>query len=182
MILLRTWGLKQGILPQNHFLSFQMPTEISWIEGTKEENILKDFISCVYLLLLVASNSALFRYYQDLPPVAKAYGVLCLMTSGGYHLGLYNPWDLALFYGPVIKRFQVKICCSDDQSVVWPLQHLNYLKKRIWKNKTKYQDGFRWPFRSKHSTCLVMQVWRLVTNFFFLGPFSLTFAFRLLLM
>ncbi|KAG5558309.1 hypothetical protein RHGRI_008290 [Rhododendron griersonianum] len=94
---------------------------------------MKDFISWVYLLLLellVASNSALFRYYQDLPPVAKAYGVLCLMTSGAYELGLYNHQTIALFYGPVIKRFQV---------------------------------------------------WRLVTNFFFLGPFSFTFAFRLLL-
>ncbi|XP_058205856.1 derlin-1-like isoform X2 [Rhododendron vialii] len=70
------------------------------------------------------------QYYQDLPPVAKAYGVLCLMTSGAYHLDLYNLGNIALFYGPVIKRFQV---------------------------------------------------WRLVTNFFFLGPFSLTFAFRLLL-
>lgn len=88
------------------------------MKAQRKKKILKDFITCVYLLLLVASNSALFRYYQDLPPVAKAYGVLCLMTSGAYYLGLYNLRNIALFYGPVIKRFQVKICCSDDQSVV----------------------------------------------------------------
>ncbi|PSS33204.1 Derlin-1 like [Actinidia chinensis var. chinensis] len=70
------------------------------------------------------------QYYQDLPPVAKTYGVLCLMTSGVYHLGLINIWSIALSYEDVLKRFQI---------------------------------------------------WRLVTNFFFLGPFSLTFAFRLLL-
>lgn len=70
------------------------------------------------------------QYYRDLPPVSKAYGVLCLMTSGAYELGLYYLQTIALSYGDVIKRFQV---------------------------------------------------WRLVTNFFFLGPFSFTFAFRLLL-
>ncbi|KAA8539769.1 hypothetical protein F0562_026461 [Nyssa sinensis] len=72
----------------------------------------------------------LVMYYQSLPPVAKTYAVICLMTSGGYHLGLYNIWNLALFYESVFMRFQV---------------------------------------------------WRLITNFFFIGPFSLTFAFRLLI-
>ncbi|XP_057476477.1 derlin-1-like [Actinidia eriantha] len=71
------------------------------------------------------------RYYRDLPPVARTYGVLCLMTSGAYHLGLINIWSIALSYEDVLKCFQI---------------------------------------------------WRLITNLFFLGPFSLTFAFRLWLM
>ncbi|KAF5947683.1 hypothetical protein HYC85_013640 [Camellia sinensis] len=69
-------------------------------------------------------------YYRDLPPVAKTYGVICLMTSAAYHWGLYDLRIIALFYGKVLKNFQI---------------------------------------------------WRLITNFFFLGPFSFTFAFRLLL-
>ncbi|CAL5407646.1 unnamed protein product [Camellia sinensis] len=69
-------------------------------------------------------------YYRDLPPIAKAYGVVCLMTSAAYHLQLYDLRIIALFYGKVLKNFQI---------------------------------------------------WRLITNFFFLGPFSFTFAFRLLL-
>ncbi|XP_059624928.1 derlin-1-like [Cornus florida] len=70
------------------------------------------------------------EYYQSLPPVAKTYGVICILTSGAYHLGLYSPWNIALSYEDVIKRFQI---------------------------------------------------WRLITNFFFIGPFSFTFAFRLLI-
>ncbi|XP_052187016.1 derlin-1-like [Diospyros lotus] len=70
------------------------------------------------------------QYYRDLPPVAKTFGVLCLMSTSAYHLGLYNPRTIALFYGDVLKR---------------------------------------------------LQVWRLITNFFFLGQFSLPFAYEILL-
>ncbi|KAA8533897.1 hypothetical protein F0562_031414 [Nyssa sinensis] len=70
------------------------------------------------------------QYYQSLPPVSKTYAVICLMTSGAFHLELYNVWNIALYYEDVLKRFQV---------------------------------------------------WRLITNFFFIGPFSFTFAFRLLI-
>ncbi|KAL9390708.1 hypothetical protein Peur_014628 [Populus x canadensis] len=70
------------------------------------------------------------EYYRSLPPVSKAYGVACLMTTAAYYLGLYQASSIALFYDDVIKRFQV---------------------------------------------------WRLITNFFFLGPFSFPFAFRLII-
>uniref|UniRef100_F6I2T3 Derlin n=1 Tax=Vitis vinifera TaxID=29760 RepID=F6I2T3_VITVI len=71
-----------------------------------------------------------FLYYRSLPPVSKVYGVACLLTTTAYYLQLYHPWNIALSYELVFKRFQV---------------------------------------------------WRLVTNFFFLGPFSLSFALRLLI-
>ncbi|OVA04667.1 Derlin [Macleaya cordata] len=71
------------------------------------------------------------EYYRSLPPVSKAYGVFCLMTTTAYYLGLYDPWDsISLSYQLVLKRFQL---------------------------------------------------WRLVTNFFFLGPFSVRFAVRLIM-
>ncbi|KAL6321717.1 hypothetical protein AAG906_031229 [Vitis piasezkii] len=70
------------------------------------------------------------EYYRSLPPVSKVYGVACLLTTTAYYLQLYRPWNIALSYELVFKRFQV---------------------------------------------------WRLVTNFFFLGPFSFSFAFRLLI-
>ncbi|KAK0595212.1 hypothetical protein LWI29_004523 [Acer saccharum] len=70
------------------------------------------------------------EYYRSLPPVSKFYGVTCLMTTTAYYLQLYHPQYIALFYGDVIKRFQV---------------------------------------------------WRLVTNFFFLGEFSFPFAIRLIM-
>ncbi|CBI38645.3 unnamed protein product, partial [Vitis vinifera] len=70
------------------------------------------------------------KYYRSLPPVSKVYGVACLLTTTAYYLQLYSPWNIALSYELVFKRFQV---------------------------------------------------WRLVTNFFFLGPFSFSFAFRLLI-
>ncbi|KAH6795791.1 hypothetical protein C2S51_036777 [Perilla frutescens var. frutescens] len=69
------------------------------------------------------------EYYKSIPPVAKTYAVVCLLTTGAYHLELYNLRIIALFYSDVFKRFQV---------------------------------------------------WRLITPFFFLGPFSLNFAMRLL--
>ncbi|XP_008234433.1 PREDICTED: derlin-1.1-like [Prunus mume] len=70
------------------------------------------------------------EYYRSLPPVSKTYGVACFMTAAALYLQLYNPWNIALDYGLVIKRFQV---------------------------------------------------WRLITSFFFLGPFSFPFAFRLII-
>ncbi|CAK9135126.1 unnamed protein product [Ilex paraguariensis] len=70
------------------------------------------------------------QYYQSLPPVAKSFAVICLMTSGAYHLELYHWRNIALFYALVLKKFQI---------------------------------------------------WRLITNFFFIGSFSMTFAFRLLI-
>ncbi|KAI3720863.1 hypothetical protein L2E82_31860 [Cichorium intybus] len=70
------------------------------------------------------------EYYNSLPPVAKTYATICFATTAAYHIGLYNPFIIALFYNDVFKRFQI---------------------------------------------------WRLITNFFFLGPFSFTFAFHLLI-
>lgn len=52
------------------------------------------------------------------------------MTTAAFYLELYDPYNIALDYGLVFKRFQV---------------------------------------------------WRLITNFFFLGPFSFPFAFRLII-
>ncbi|KAG5048972.1 hypothetical protein JHK85_010075 [Glycine max] len=69
-------------------------------------------------------------YYRSLPPVSKAYGVACLMTTAAFYLQFYDAWNIALDYGSVFKR---------------------------------------------------LQVWRLITNFFFLGPFSFPFAIRLII-
>ncbi|XP_068634332.1 derlin-1.1-like [Aristolochia californica] len=71
------------------------------------------------------------EYYRSLPPVSKAYGVLCLMTSSAYYLQLYDPAVIMLSYGLVLKKFQV---------------------------------------------------WRLITNFFFLAPFSIKFAIHLIML
>ncbi|EXC28689.1 hypothetical protein L484_006985 [Morus notabilis] len=46
-------------------------------------------------------------YYKSLPPISKAYGTLCLLTTVGYQLGLYDKLDLALYYPYVFHRFQV---------------------------------------------------------------------------
>ncbi|XP_027333302.1 derlin-1.1-like [Abrus precatorius] len=70
------------------------------------------------------------EYYRSLPPVSKAYGVACLMTTAAYYLQLYDAWNIALDYGLVFKR---------------------------------------------------LHVWRLITNFFFLGSFSVPFAVRLIM-
>ncbi|XP_042031418.1 derlin-1-like isoform X1 [Salvia splendens] len=69
------------------------------------------------------------EYYRSIPPVTKTYAVVCLLTTAAYHLDLYDPRSIALFYSDIFKKFQV---------------------------------------------------WRFITPFFFLGPFSLPFALRLL--
>ncbi|KAG5558306.1 hypothetical protein RHGRI_008287 [Rhododendron griersonianum] len=38
------------------------------------------------------------------------------MTTGTYHLGLYNPWDLALSYEAVLKRFEIDGKAKNCQS------------------------------------------------------------------
>jgi len=70
------------------------------------------------------------EYYNSLPPVSKAYGTVCLLTTAVFQLGLLSPYYIFLDYNLVVKQ---------------------------------------------------LQIWRLVTNFFFLGPFSINFAVRLLL-
>ncbi|XP_010914944.1 derlin-1 [Elaeis guineensis] len=70
------------------------------------------------------------EFYNSLPPISKAYGTLCLLTTAAYQLGILSPESIALFYPFVVSRFQV---------------------------------------------------WRLLTNFFFLGKFSINFGIRLLM-
>lgn len=69
-------------------------------------------------------------YYKSLPPVSKAYGTVCFLTTLGYQLGLVNVFLLLMDY-----------------------------EKAFFK----------------------LQLWRLLTNFIFLGPFSINFGIRLLM-
>eukprot|EP00249_Psilotum_nudum_P015086 c25159_g1_i3 orf=502-1227(-) len=70
------------------------------------------------------------EYYNSLPPVSKAFGTLCLMTTVGFHLRLINPFLIMMNYDLIFRQFQI---------------------------------------------------WRLVTNFFFLGKFSINFGIRILM-
>ncbi|WCJ42591.1 DERLIN-1 [Euphorbia peplus] len=70
------------------------------------------------------------EYYKSLPPISKAYGTLCFLSTVVYQLGILDPVHVALIYKLVFYRFQV---------------------------------------------------WRLFTNFFFLGKFSINFGIRLLM-
>lgn len=69
-------------------------------------------------------------YYKSLPPVSKAFGTICFLTTLGYHLQLVNPYLIMLDSGKIFQQFQV---------------------------------------------------WRLVTCLFFLGPFSIPFGVRLVM-
>ncbi|KAG5547360.1 hypothetical protein RHGRI_013145 [Rhododendron griersonianum] len=69
-------------------------------------------------------------WYNSLPPVAKAYGTLCLIFTTAYQFGLYHPAYIMLVYERVFKH---------------------------------------------------LEVWRPITCFFFLGPFSVNFGIRLLM-
>ncbi|KAJ8476681.1 hypothetical protein OPV22_020408 [Ensete ventricosum] len=70
------------------------------------------------------------EFYNSLPPVSKAYGTLCLLTTALFQLNLFDLGIIALLYQPVFTQ---------------------------------------------------VQVWRLFTNFFFLGKFSINFGIRLLM-
>ncbi|KAJ0658113.1 hypothetical protein HanLR1_Chr14g0554171 [Helianthus annuus] len=71
---------------------------------------------CVRCISSVYIFNIIIRYYNSLPPVAKTYATVCLVTSLGGHLQLYSPAILALYYEDVFKRFQVKIflICRGD--------------------------------------------------------------------
>ncbi|XP_072988016.1 derlin-1.1-like isoform X3 [Typha latifolia] len=47
------------------------------------------------------------EYYRSLPPVSRAYGVLCLMTTTAYYFQLYDVEYIWLSYDLVLKRFQL---------------------------------------------------------------------------
>lgn len=47
------------------------------------------------------------EYYNSLPPVTKAYGTLCFLTTALCQLGLLDPRHIALYYPWVFKRLQV---------------------------------------------------------------------------
>ncbi|XP_021894932.1 derlin-1 isoform X2 [Carica papaya] len=70
------------------------------------------------------------EFYNSLPPITKAYGTACLLTTIVCQLGIVHPLYIALIYEDVFSHFQV---------------------------------------------------WRLITNFFFLGKFSINFGIRLLM-
>ncbi|KAJ3702292.1 hypothetical protein LUZ61_005997 [Rhynchospora tenuis] len=70
------------------------------------------------------------EYYNSLPPISKAYGTICFLTTALLQLGLLAPYHIALLYPLVFKN---------------------------------------------------LQIWRLITPFFFLGKFSINFGIRLLM-
>lgn len=70
------------------------------------------------------------EYYNSLPPVSKAYGTICFLTTLGFQLKLVNPYLIMLDSEKILQQFQI---------------------------------------------------WRLITNFLFLGPFSIAFGIRLLM-
>ncbi|KAK1264781.1 Derlin-1 [Acorus gramineus] len=70
------------------------------------------------------------EFYNSLPPISKAYGTLCLLTTTLCQLGILDPIHIALIFEYVYPHFQI---------------------------------------------------WRLFTNFFFLGKFSINFGIRLLM-
>lgn len=47
------------------------------------------------------------EYYNSLPPVTKAYGTLCFLTTALSQVGILDPSYIALYYPWVFKRFQV---------------------------------------------------------------------------
>ncbi|KAG9130102.1 hypothetical protein Leryth_012851 [Lithospermum erythrorhizon] len=69
-------------------------------------------------------------YYKSLPPISKAYGTACFITTVVCQLGLLGPVHIALIHDLLFPRFEL---------------------------------------------------WRLFTNFFFLGKFSINFGIRLLM-
>lgn len=50
----------------------------------------------------------IFRFYNSLPPISKAFGTICVVATAAFHLGLYSPWSIALLYEPIFYNFQVK--------------------------------------------------------------------------
>lgn len=47
------------------------------------------------------------EYYNSLPPVSKAYGTICLLTTAACQLGLLKAPDIALLYPLIFKHFQI---------------------------------------------------------------------------
>ncbi|KMZ74387.1 Derlin-1 [Zostera marina] len=69
------------------------------------------------------------EFYKSLPPISKAFGTLCFVTTVLVQFSLLSPVDIALLHNEAFFKFQV---------------------------------------------------WRFITNFFFLGVFSFSFAIQLL--
>jgi len=64
------------------------------------------FLECMVLLINWPSHSCSF--YHSLPPVTKAYGTICFLTTVAYQLNLINPEWLYLDFALVIKKYQVR--------------------------------------------------------------------------
>ncbi|KAG1346633.1 putative Glucan endo-1,3-beta-glucosidase 13 [Cocos nucifera] len=97
------------------------------------------------------------RFYNSLPPISKAYGTLCLLTTAACQLGILSPGSISLFYPFVLSHFQA---------------YHDHLMKDIHKV---------YIVLSNLVEILATLVWRLLTNFFFLGKFSINFGIRLLM-
>ncbi|KAF3784932.1 hypothetical protein EJ110_NYTH29163 [Nymphaea thermarum] len=52
------------------------------------------------------SRSRFGRHRVLVPPVSKTYGTICVLTTTLFHLGLVNPYYIALIYSEVFQHFQ----------------------------------------------------------------------------
>ncbi|KAF3319971.1 derlin-1-like protein [Carex littledalei] len=107
-----------------------------WIEeGTSDLNFEMSSPADTQRRLAAYSNHCCnfvfgLKFYNSLPPISKAYGTICLLTTALCQLGILDPYYIYLLYPRVLKN---------------------------------------------------LQIWRLITPFFFLGKFSINFGIRLLM-
>ncbi|KAJ3693846.1 hypothetical protein LUZ60_009326 [Juncus effusus] len=47
------------------------------------------------------------EYYNSLPPISKAFGTICFLTTALCQLGILAPYHLALYYPFIFRHFQI---------------------------------------------------------------------------
>ena len=90
----------------SHITNFALYIQMSCMPSVDFGNYVTLTIHCWYQAVY-CSFGLLFRYYNSLPPVSKAYGTLCLLTTAAVQLGLLDVSFIALYYPWVFYRFQV---------------------------------------------------------------------------
>ena len=129
-------------------------------------------------------------WYKSLPPVTRAHETICVATTLAFALGLVNPYSLMVTWDH-LKHFQVSRppLPPAPPSVLAPTYHerlglhcqctaevaCTALRQRV--------ADAKFMASARSQACLVImrpflwaQLWRLVTNYFFVGKFSFNFV------
>jgi len=107
-----------------------------------------------------------FEWYNEIPIVSRIYLTLSFVTTAACALDLVSPFSLYFNYRLIVDKGQVH-----DSTFVSIFVRCLGVRDSL--------DSFDAADSTSTSSLIYVQIWRLFTNFFFFGMFSVDFLFHM---